>query len=354
MIFIKRSCAFKRILSTCLTNKKSWIVEKGCYATVNRERKTKSYLIAMKKLKFMLLAVVTALVFASCGTTRTVPITGRKQNLLVSDEQVLSLSNQEYSNFMKSAKVSTNAANTAMVKRVGQNLATAVQNYLVNNGLQSEIKNFSWEFNLVQNKEANAFCMPGGKIVVYEGLLPYTQNEASLAIVLGHEIAHAVAKHSAEQMSKQIKNQYGTQILGGVLQAAGVSSTTTQLAQILAQKGLQFRSLKYSRDNETEADRMGLIFAAMAGYDPNVAVAFWQRMSQGSSSNQNDMFSDHPSDAKRIAAIKAEMPEALKYYKPATKISSTSKTSSTKKKTTTKKASTTKKTSATKRKTTRR
>lgn len=307
----------------------------------------------MKKLKFMLLAVVTALVFASCGTTRTVPITGRKQNLLVSDEQVLSLSNQEYSNFMKSAKVSTNAANTAMVKRVGQNLATAVQNYLVNNGLQSEIKNFSWEFNLVQNKEANAFCMPGGKIVVYEGLLPYTQNEASLAIVLGHEIAHAVANHSAEQMSKQIKNQYGTQILGGVLQAAGVSSTTTQLAQILAQKGLQFRSLKYSRDHETEADRMGLIFAAMAGYDPNVAVAFWQRMSQGSSSNQNDMFSDHPSDAKRIAAIKAEMPEALKYYKPATKVSSTSKTSSTKK-TTTKKASTTKKTSATKRKTTRR
>ena len=154
-------------------------------------------------------------------------------------------------------------------------------------------------------------------------------------------------------MSKQIKNQYGTQLLGGVLQAAGVSSTTTQLAQILAQKGLQFRSLKYSRDNETEADRMGLIFAAMAGYDPNVAVAFWQRMSQGSSSNQNDMFSDHPSDAKRIAAIKAEMPEALKYYKPATKVSSTSKTSSTKK-TTTKKASTTKKTSATKRKTTRR
>lgn len=307
----------------------------------------------MKKLKFMLLAVVTALVFASCGTTRTVPITGRKQNLLVSDEQVLSLSNQEYSNFMKSAKVSTDVANTAMVKRVGQNLATAVQNYLVNNGLQSEIKNFSWEFNLVQNKEANAFCMPGGKIVVYEGLLPYTQNEASLAIVLGHEIAHAVAKHSAEQMSKQIKNQYGTQILGGVLQAAGVSSTTTQLAQILAQKGLQFRSLKYSRDHETEADRMGLIFAAMAGYDPNVAVAFWQRMSQGSSSNQNDMFSDHPSDAKRIAAIKAEMPEALKYYKPATKVSSTSETSSTKK-TTTKKASKTKKTSATKKKTTRR
>lgn len=284
----------------------------------------------MKKVKFVLMALVAAIV-VSCGTTRTVPITGRKQNILVSDEQVLSLSNQEYTNYMKSAKISTNAANTAMVKRVGQKLATAVEAYFSNHGLASEINQYSWEFNLVQDKSANAFCMPGGKIVVYEGLLPYTQNEASLAIVLGHEIAHAVAKHSAEQMSKQIKNQYGTQILGSVLNAAGVSSSTTQLAQIIAQKGLQFRSLKYSRDNETEADRMGLIFAAMAGYDPNVAVSFWQRMSQGNNSNQSDMFSDHPSDAKRIAAIKQELPEALTYYNPPK--TTVKKTTSTAKKT---------------------
>ena len=284
----------------------------------------------MKKVKFVLMALVTAIV-VSCGTTRTVPITGRKQNILVSDEQVISLSNQEYSDYMKSAKLSTNAANTAMVKRVGQKLATAVEAYLNNHGLAAETKQYSWEFNLVQDNSANAFCMPGGKIVVYEGLLPYTQNEASLAIVLGHEIAHAVAKHSAEQMSKQIKNQYGTQILGSVLNAAGVSSSTTQLAQIIAQKGLQFRSLKYSRDNETEADRMGLIFAAMAGYDPNVAVSFWQRMSQGNNSNQSDMFSDHPSDAKRIAAIKQELPEALNYYNPPK--TTVKKTTTTKKKT---------------------
>ena len=284
----------------------------------------------MKKVKFVLMALVTAIV-VSCGTTRTVPITGRKQNILVSDEQVISLSNQEYSDYMKSAKLSTNAANTALVKRVGQKLATAVEAYLNNHGLAAETKQYSWEFNLVQDKSANAFCMPGGKIVVYEGLLPYTQNEASLAIVLGHEIAHAVAKHSAEQMSKQIKNQYGTQILGSVLNAAGVSSSTTQLAQIIAQKGLQFRSLKYSRDNETEADRMGLIFAAMAGYDPNVAVSFWQRMSQGNNSNQSDMFSDHPSDAKRIAAIKQELPEALNYYNPPK--TTVKKTTTTKKKT---------------------
>lgn len=277
-----------------------------------------------------------AAIVMSCGTTRTVPITGRKQNILVSDEQVLSLSNKEYTNYMKSAKLSTNSANTAMVKRVGQRLATAVEMYLSEHGMQAETKEYSWEFNLVQDQSVNAFCMPGGKIVVYEGLLPVTKDEASLAIVLGHEIAHAVAKHSAEQMSKQIKNQYGTEILGQVLNAAGVSSGTTQLAQIIAQKGLQFRSLKYSRDNESEADRMGLILAAMAGYDPNVAVSFWQRMAQMTgNSNQSDVFSDHPSDAKRIAAIKQELPEALTYYKPVVTTTSNKKTSTTKKKTTT-------------------
>ena len=142
-------------------------------------------------------------------------------------------------------------------------------------------------------------------------------------------------------MSKEIKNQYGTEILGQVLNAAGVSSSTTQLAQILTKKGLQFRSLKYSRDHESEADRMGLIFAAMAGYDPNVAVSFWERMSQGSNSNRSDVFSDHPSDAKRIAAIKQELPEALTYYKPAAATPTKTTTVSTKKKTTSVKKKTT-------------
>ncbi len=286
-----------------------------------------------------------ALLMAACGTTSTVPVTGRKHTLLVSDAQVLSLSNQEYNKFMKTAKVSTNATNTAMVKRVGQRLASAVETYLKNNGMSSEIQNFSWEFNLVQNKEANAFCMPGGKIVVYEGLLPYTQNEASLAIVLGHEIAHAVAKHSAEQMSKQIRQQYGTQILGTVLNSA-VGNGVGDVASAIAQQGFSFANLKYSRDNESEADHIGLIFAAMAGYDPEQAIPFWQRMASGSSSNQSDIFSDHPSDAKRIAALQKEMPEALKYYKAATASSTTTKKTTTKKtttkKTTTKKRSTSK------------
>ena len=282
----------------------------------------------MKCIKFLVIAVIATLAMTACGTSQTVPLTGRTHRISVSDEQVLSLSNQEYTKYMASAKKSTNATNTAMVKRVGQKLATAVETYLKNNGYANDVKNYSWEFNLVQDNSANAFCMPGGKIVVYEGLLPYTQNETSLAIVLGHEIAHAVAKHSAEQLTKQQNQQVGTNILGNVLNQT-VGNGVGNVASAVAGQYFSFRNLKYSRDNETEADYMGLIFAAMAGYDPQQAIPFWQRMSQGTSSNQNDIFSDHPSDAKRIAALQKEMPTALKYYE-ATKPAST-KTTSTKK-----------------------
>ena len=169
--------------------------------------------------------------------------------------------------------------------------------------------------------------MPGGKIVVYEGLLPYTQNEASLAIVLGHEIAHAVAKHSAEQMSKQIRQQYATQgvnILGSVLGAGDLTNVATSVMQ----QGFSFANLKYSRDDESEADHMGLVFAAMAGYNPQEAIPFWKRMSQGNN-NTNDFLSDHPSDAKRIAALQQEMPEALKYYQAYQTAHTTAKKSTT-------------------------
>ena len=267
----------------------------------------------MTKAKFLLVTFVVALLTA-CGSTRTVPVTGRKQNLLVSDAEILSLSQQEYTKYMNSAKRSSNTQNTAMVKRVGQRLANAVETYLRQNNMADELNNFQWEFNLVQDNNVNAFCMPGGKIVVYEGLLPVTKDEASLAIVLGHEIAHAVAKHSAEQMSKQIKQQYGTQIGGAVLGALGMGENTASILSTVVQQGFQFRNLKYSRDHESEADYMGLIFAAMAGYDPQVAVTFWQRMAAQSGGNSNDLFSDHPSDAKRIQQIQNWMPEALNYY----------------------------------------
>lgn len=300
----------------------------------------------MKRVKSFVFVMVATLLLAACGTTETVPVTGRKHNISVSDEQVLSLANQEYTKYMQTAKKSTDATNTAMVERVGRRLANAVETYLRNNGYADQIKNFSWEFNLVQDKQANAFCMPGGKIVVYEGLLPYTQNEASLAIVLGHEIAHAVAKHSAEQLSKQQNQQIGTSILGTVLNST-VGNGVGDIASNVAGTYFSFRNLKYSRDNESEADHMGLIFAAMAGYDPQVAIPFWKRMQSGSS-NQSDFLSDHPSDAKRIAALQKEMPEALKYYNAAKAQQTTSTkttTSTTKKKTTT----TTKKKTTTKR-----
>ena len=289
----------------------------------------------MKAIRPLLIAAL-ALLTAACGTTNTVPITGRKTRLLVDDAQILSLSTQQYQEYMQGATLSTNQTNTAMVKRVGQRLATAVETFLQNNGYANELQNFQWEFNLVNSSEPNAFCMPGGKIVVYEGMLPITQDETSLAIVLGHEIAHAVAKHSAEQLSKQTRQQYAAQIGGSVL--TQVASTKglggyAQLLDMVAQTGFNFANLKYSRDNETEADRLGLIFAAMAGYDPQLAIPFWQRMAESSKTSTSEIFSDHPSDAKRIAELQKRMPEALSYYNPPTTTTTTTTTKkSTKKK----------------------
>ncbi|MBQ6191198.1 MAG: M48 family metallopeptidase [Bacteroidaceae bacterium] len=288
----------------------------------------------MKPIKAFLICAL-ALLTAACGTTNTVPITGRKTRLLVDDAQILSLSTQQYQEYMQGAKLSTNQTNTAMVKRVGQRLATAVETFLKNNGYANEVQNFQWEFNLVSSSEPNAFCMPGGKIVVYEGMLPITQDETSLAIVLGHEIAHAVAKHSAEQLSKQTRQQYAAQIGGSVLtqvaEAKGLGGYA-QLLDMVAQTGFNFANLKYSRDNETEADRLGLIFAAMAGYDPQQAIPFWQRMAASSTSSTSEIFSDHPSDEKRIAELQKRMPEALKYYTPPTTTTTTTTTKKSAKK----------------------
>lgn len=262
-------------------------------------------------------------ILAGCGS---VPITGRKQMLLVSDQEVLGLSLQQYDEFIKSAPKSSDQANTAMVVRVGRNIASAVETYMKNNGYSNEIANFSWEFNLIKSSEVNAFCMPGGKIVVYEGILPYTQNETGLAVVLGHEVAHAVAKHSNERMSQQLATQYGTAIIGTAVN--NQSAAVQQAASVAMGLGTQYGVLlPFSRKQELEADELGLIFMAMAGYDPRQAEAFWTRMSQQGSSTPEFM-STHPSDGTRIKEIQKYLPSALKYYKGGSTVSPSSKTSS--------------------------
>lgn len=260
-----------------------------------------------------LLFVTSLLLFTSCGS---VPVTGRKQLNLVSNQEVLTLSLQQYDEFMKSAPKSIDKANTALVQKVGRNIANAVETYLKNNGYADDVSSYSWEFNLVKSTDVNAFCMPGGKIVVYEGILPYTQNETGLAVVLGHEVAHAVAKHANERMSQQMMTQYGTAAVGTAL--GGASAGVQQAAAAAIGLGSQYGILlPYSRKQELEADELGLIFMAMAGYDPNQAASFWMRMSQQGGSTPEFM-STHPSDNTRIQQIQKYLPEAMKYYKGGT------------------------------------
>jgi predicted Zn-dependent protease len=254
--------------------------------------------------------------FASLVACQKVPITGRKQLSLVPESEMISLSLTSYKEFLsKNPPVSETEADAQMVKNVGRKVSQAVEAYMRKEGLSSRLQGYNWEFNLVNNKEVNAWCMSGGKVVVYSGLLPVTQTETALACVIGHEIAHAVARHGGERMSQGLIQQVG----GAALQVA-LSQKPQLTKDILLQSygvSSQLGLLAYSRAQESEADKMGLIFMAMAGYDPSEAVAFWQRMAQaGGGKAPMELLSSHPSDAKRIADIKAYLPTARKYYKP--------------------------------------
>ena len=264
-------------------------------------------------MKKFVIFVWTAYFLASCSS---VPVTGRKQLNLVSDQDILSSSLQQYDAYIKQVPLSTDKAKTDMVVRSGQKIASAVEQYLKNNGMSADLQNYQWDFKLVKDNTPNAFCMPGGKIVIYEGILPYTQDETGLAVVVGHEVAHAVAKHSNERMSQEIVAQMGGQILDSYL-LNNKSQMVKTLGSTVFGLGAQFGvMLPYSRKHEYEADKLGLIFMAMAGYDPSAAATFWQRMSQSSGGQKPiEFMSTHPSDANRIAAIKAALPEAMKYYK---------------------------------------
>jgi len=244
----------------------------------------------------------------------SVPITGRKQVMLVSEQEVLSSSLSQYSDFMKTAKKSTNKAETEQVVRVGKRIAAATEEYLRNNGLADEVKNFSWEFNLVADPTMNAFCMPGGKIVVNEGLMKIISSDDELAVVMGHEVAHAVAKHSNERISQQVLTQYGAAILSTAV--SNKSAAVQDAANVVYGLGSQYGvMLPFSRKHESEADYMGLILMAMAGYNPEVAVGFWQKMSAGNGGSVPEFMSTHPSDSHRISDIQKYLPEVEKYRK---------------------------------------
>ena len=261
-------------------------------------------------MKRITLFILITLILGACSS---VMITGRRQLLLVSDAEVLSMSATAYKQFIDSVPASKNLQNSALVSKVGDNIADAVINYMKNNGLAADTANYAWEFRLVQDTTVNAFCMPGGKVVFYEGILPMTQTEAGMAVVMGHEIAHAVAKHSNERLSQQMVASFGAGLADMLL--ANRSATTRQTINILYGLGAQVGViLPYSRKHEYEADRLGLIFMAMAGYDPNEAVAFWQRMSGDGSGSVLEFMSTHPTDANRIAKMKEALPEAMKYY----------------------------------------
>jgi predicted Zn-dependent protease len=252
-----------------------------------------------------------ALFLLSCST---VPITGRRQLDFMPNSSMLATSLQEYDAFLKSHKLSTNQEQTQMVKRVGARIQGAVQAYLAQNHLSQELDGYAWEFSLVESDEVNAWCMPGGKVVVYTGILPITQDEAGLATVMGHEIAHAVAKHGNERMSQALLTEMGGMALSAALEEKPEETKEIWMTAfgLGAQVGVL---LPYSRLQEGEADRLGLIFMAMAGYDPNQAVEFWQRMAaKKGGKTAPEFLSTHPSDETRIRKMKELMPEAMKYY----------------------------------------
>jgi predicted Zn-dependent protease len=254
--------------------------------------------------------IISLSLFIACAT---VPLTGRKQISLVSESEMMALSFTQYDQFLKTNKVSTDKKNVELVRKVGQRIAKAVEEYMTQQGLSSYLDGYKWEFNLIEDKNVNAWCMSGGKVVVYTGILPLTKNEAGLATIMGHEIAHAVARHGSERMSEQMLAEGAGTALSVAM--ANEPQETQQLAYAAFGLGAQYGVLlPFSRKHEYEADYMGLIFMAMAGYDPNESIAFWQRMSQQNGAKMPEFLSTHPVDENRIARLKEKMPDAMKYY----------------------------------------
>ena len=262
------------------------------------------------------LVVLAGLLLLLSGCSE-VEITGRKQFNIVPDSTMNSMSFQSYGEFLSSSKLSTNAQQTQMVKRIGGRIQNAVEQYCTNNNSKDRLAGYEWDFNLVEDQNVNAWCMPGGKVVVYTGILPVTQGETGLAVVMGHEIAHAFAKHGAERMSHSLIVE-----LGGMALSTALKDRPEMTKNLFMQSygiGTNLGVLKYSRTHENEADHLGLIFMAMAGYDPREAPKFWQRMAAlKKGAGGPEFLSTHPADETRIADLERLVTEeAMQYYKPA-------------------------------------
>ncbi len=260
----------------------------------------------------LLYLVLCSFLLSSCAT---VPVTGRSQLEIVPESQLIAMSAQEYRQFLKKHKICTDPARVNMVRRVGNRIRAAVERFMAETGQSARLRGFQWEFNLVCGKEINAWCMPGGKVVVYSGLLPIARDDTGLAVVLGHEIAHAVANHAGERLSQQLLLQMGGEALGAF--AGSYSPATRQLLYQMYGLGANVGLLlPYSRTQEYEADHLGLIFMAMAGYDPRAAIDFWQRMMQAARGKPRppEFLSTHPSDQARLQRIRSLLPEAMSYY----------------------------------------
>lgn len=262
-------------------------------------------------MKFLLKTIFLTVLLVSCSK---VPISGRRQIHMLPESTMMSMSLTSYRSFLSKNKVLPESDERAqMVKRAGARIAEAVRKFMIQKKLTKRIAGYKWEFNLVEDNIANAWCMPGGKVVVYTGLLPVTVDETGLAVVMGHEIAHAIARHGNERMSQQLIVSLGGIGLAVALQQK--PQETQDVFNLSYGVASTLGVLKYSRVHESEADKMGLVFMAMAGYNPEEAVGFWQRMAKSGGGKAPEILSTHPSDETRIKDIKAFLPKAKAYYK---------------------------------------
>ncbi|HNW98545.1 MAG TPA: M48 family metallopeptidase [Bacteroidales bacterium] len=269
----------------------------------------------MRKHKVIVSMILLAVIIFSCSK---VPITNRKQLKLLPESIMLSMALTSYQEFLtQNPPAAATEKNTIMVKSVGGKLKTAVVDLMKEKGFSKRIQNYKWDFNLVNSATVNAWCMPGGKVVVYSGILDYTKDETGLAVVMSHEIAHAVARHGNERMSQQM-----VILMGGIGLSVAMQQQPEKTKNIFLMSygvGSVLGTLAYSRQHEYEADKLGMVFMAYAGYDPSKSIEFWERMSKLTGGATVPQFlSTHPSDENRIKACKEFLPTAMKYYKAGT------------------------------------